>query len=151
MSTEASKPRREAADGPTDCWWLGPRTAHRELQASPNRLKAIFMCHMKVCMSVQVAEECLQKAGDLSGLLLLYTAKGSGRGLGQLIDTAGAQNRQNIVFLCHLLLGNLNACVDLLIASGRIPEAAFFARTYVPSRMTEVSTLLHAFPCACLR
>ena len=71
-------------------------------------------------------------------LLLLYTAKGSGGGLGELIQSAGAQNRQNIVFLCHLLLGNLNACVDLLIASSRIPEAAFFARTYVPSRMTEV-------------
>ena len=90
-------------------------------------------------MSAQVAEECLQKAGDLSGLLLLYTAKGSGGALGELIKTAGAQNRQNIVFLCHLLLGNLNACVDLLIATSRIPEAAFFARTYVPSRMTEVS------------
>ena len=105
----------------------------------------MFVCHVKVCMPAQVAEECLQKAGDLSGLLLLYTAKGSGRGLGHLIETAGAQNRQNIVFLCHLLLGNLNACVDLLIASGRIPEAAFFARTYVPSRMTEVSTLLIPF------
>ena len=106
---------------------------------------------MEVCLPTQVAEECLQKAGDLSGLLLLYTAKGSGRGLGRLIETAGAQNRQNIVFLCHLLLGDLNACVDLLIASSRIPEAAFFARTYVPSRMTEASSLLHPFPSACRR
>ena len=124
---------------------MGRRTAYQELQAYDNGLDTLCLCHMKVCNSVQVAEECLQKAGDLSGLLLLYTAKGSGRGLGHLIETAGAQNRQNIVFLCHLLLGNLNACVDLLIASGRIPEAAFFARTYVPSRMTEVSTLLPPF------
>ena len=94
-------------------------------------------------MCVQVAEECLQKAGDLSGLLLLYTAKGSGQGLGSLISAAGAQNRQNIVFLCHLLLGNLHPCVDLLIATGRLPEAAFFARTYVPSRMTEVRCCMH--------
>lgn len=65
-------------------------------------------------------------------------SQGQRGGLGGLIKTAGAQNRQNIVFLCHLLLGNLNACVDLLIASSRIPEAAFFSRTYVPSRMTEV-------------
>ena len=34
------------------------------------------MCHVKARMSAQVAEECLQKAGDLSGLLLLYTAMG---------------------------------------------------------------------------
>lgn len=89
-------------------------------------------------VTLQVAEECLQKAGDLSGLLLLYTAKGSSGGLAELINSAGAQNRQNIVFLCHLLLGNLNECVDLLIATSRLPEAAFFARTYLPSRMTEV-------------
>ena len=37
------------------------------------------------CMAAQVAEQCLQKAGDLSGLLLLYTAKGSGNGLADLI------------------------------------------------------------------
>ena len=97
---------------------------------------------------MQVAEECLQKAGDLSGLLLLYTAKGSGEGLGELIKSAGVQNRQNIVFLCHLLLGNLNACVNLLIATNRIPEAAFFARTYVPSRMTEVSAGPQLIVCA---
>lgn len=86
----------------------------------------------------QVAEECLKKAGDLSGLLLLATAKGSAAGLGDLVEAASAQNRQNVVFLCQLLLGNVSACVDLLLASGRIPEAAFFARTYLPSRMTEV-------------
>ncbi|EIE20843.1 coatomer protein complex, beta prime [Coccomyxa subellipsoidea C-169] len=87
---------------------------------------------------LQVAEECLKKAGDLSGLLLLHTAKGSATGLADLVQAAGAQNRQNVVFLCQLLLGNLSACVDLLLATGRIPEAAFFARTYLPSRMTEV-------------
>ena len=88
-----------------------------------------------------MAEECLKKAGDLSGLLLLATAKGSAAGLGDLVEAAGAQNRQNVVFLCQLLLGNLSACVDLLLATGRIPEAAFFARTYLPSRMTEVRAL----------
>lgn len=89
-------------------------------------------------MPVQVAEECLKKAGDLSGLLLLYTAKGSAGGLADLVERAGVQGRQNVVFLCQLLLGDLSACVDLLLATGRIPEAAFFARTYLPSRMTEV-------------
>ncbi len=84
-----------------------------------------------------MAEECLKKAQDLSGLLLLHTAKGSAAGLAELVEAAGAQNRQNVVFLCQLLLGDLHACVDLLLATGRIPEAAFFARTYLPSRMTE--------------
>ncbi len=34
-----------------------------------------------------------------------------------------------------------DACIDLLISCGRLPEAAFFARTYAPSRMTEVVKL----------
>lgn len=34
-----------------------------------------------------------------------------------------------------------DACIDLLIGCGRLPEAAFFARTYAPSRMTEVVKL----------
>ena len=33
----------------------------------------------------------------------------------------------------NLLTGNIEQCVELLIASGRAPEAAFLARTYSPS------------------
>ncbi len=28
-------------------------------------------------------------------------------------------------------------CLELLCATGRFPEAAFFARTYIPSRISE--------------
>ena len=87
----------------------------------------------------QVAEECLSKAADLSGLLLLHTAKGSAAGLQDLVSRATSAKRQNIAFLCQLLLGNLGNCVDLLLAAGRVPEAAFFARTYLPSRISEAS------------
>lgn len=94
-----------------------------------------------------MAEECLKKAQDLSGLLLLYTAKGSAQGLRDLVAQASAQNRHNIVFLCQLLLGNLAACVDILLAAGRIPEAAFFARTYLPSRVPEVLLSYSSLAC----
>ena len=48
--------------------------------------------------------------------------------------------RQNSCFVAvaRFLLGDLSGCVDLLVDSGRIPEAAFFARTYLPSRISEV-------------
>jgi coatomer subunit beta' len=39
--------------------------------------------------------------------------------------------------VARFLLGDLGGCVDLLVESGRIPEAAFFARTYLPSRISE--------------
>jgi len=100
-----------------------------------------------------VAEECLEKASDLSGLLLLHSARGSAAGLAALAararaaggpappPRAEAAGRLNVAFLGQLLLGRLDACVDLLVAAGRIPEAAFFARTYRPSRISEVVQL----------
>jgi coatomer subunit beta' len=49
----------------------------------------------------------------------------------------------------HFLLGKLDACIDLLVASGRAPEAAFLARTYRPSavsRIVEVREYSHGVP-----
>jgi hypothetical protein len=45
------------------------------------------------------------------------------------IATAG---QLNIAFVARLLLGQTDKCMALLSASGRTPEAAFFARTYAP-------------------
>ena len=79
------------------------------------------------------------RAKDLSGLLLLYSAKGSVDGMQKLVDLSKEQGKQNVAFLGLFLLGQLDECIDLLISSGRTPEAAFFARTYMPSRVTEVN------------
>merc|ERR1712034_131149 len=38
-------------------------------------------------------------------------------------------------------MGNLEECLDTLIKSGRLPEAAFFARTYLPSEVKKVLPL----------
>lgn len=35
-----------------------------------------------------------------------------------------------------LQLGDPNACIDLLLKTNRAPEAAMFARTYAPSRVS---------------
>lgn len=87
---------------------------------------------------LQVAERCMWRAKDLSGLLLLYSAQGSTDGMKKLVDLSKEQGKQNVAFLGLFLLGQLDECVDLLISTGRTPEAAFFARTYVPSRVSEV-------------
>ncbi len=47
--------------------------------------------------------------------------------------------------VARFLLGDLDGCVDLLVESGRIPEAAFFARTYLPSRISEVCPRSYAW------
>jgi len=44
-------------------------------------------------------------------------------------------------FLTRFLTGDLNACLEILLKSNRIPEAAFFARTFLPSQISRVVQL----------
>lgn len=45
--------------------------------------------------------------------------------LGESAESAG---KTNVAFLSFLLLGQLEKCLQILIDTDRIPEAAFFAR-----------------------
>jgi coatomer subunit beta' len=58
-----------------------------------------------------------------------------------LAALATAGGKTNVAFVASFLSGNVEACVDLLIATKRLPEAAFFVRTYLPSRIDEIVTL----------
>lgn len=88
-----------------------------------------------------LAEECLLKAGDLNGLLLLYTSIARGEGIEKLAQLAVEQGKNNIAFMCYFQLRRVDACIDLLCDTGRIPEAAFFARTYAPGQISRVVKL----------
>merc|ERR1712086_748476 len=44
-------------------------------------------------------------------------------------------------FIAYLLTGNVEACADLLVSTKRLPEAAMFVRTYLPSRIDDVVAL----------
>ena len=70
---------------------------------------------------------------------MLHTARGSEAGLESLVSDAQSLGKHNVAFLGLFLLGKVPECIDLLVQSGRIPEAAFFARTYMPSRISEAS------------
>eukprot|EP01133_Synstelium_polycarpum_P015913 gene15913-18917_t len=88
---------------------------------------------------VTLAENCLKKAEDLPGLLLLYTSTGNVAGMRELADMAEKKGQTNICFLCNLLLpGQLKTCLEILSSSGSFAEAAFMARTYIPSMVPEV-------------
>ncbi|KAI8053345.1 coatomer WD associated region-domain-containing protein [Syncephalis plumigaleata] len=77
------------------------------------------------------------KANDFSGLLLLYTASGNADGIEKLARLAEEQGSNNIAFACWLQL----ALYHLLVKTDRIPEAAIFARTYMPSKVPELTKL----------
>eukprot|EP00240_Pyramimonas_obovata_P003366 CAMPEP_0118928502 /NCGR_PEP_ID=MMETSP1169-20130426/5726_1 /TAXON_ID=36882 /ORGANISM="Pyramimonas obovata, Strain CCMP722" /LENGTH=852 /DNA_ID=CAMNT_0006870485 /DNA_START=138 /DNA_END=2692 /DNA_ORIENTATION=- len=91
-----------------------------------------------------LAESCLTRACDLSGLLLMFSSTGSAAGMERLAELAKQKGKHNVAFLALFLLHKTEACVQLLCDTGRIPEAAFMARTYLPSRTSEVVGLWRA-------
>ncbi|KAF6142001.1 hypothetical protein GIB67_037969 [Kingdonia uniflora] len=82
--------------------------------------------------------ECLQNAMDLSGLLVLYSSLGDAEGIKKLAYLAKEQGKNNVAFLCLFMLGNLEECLQLLVDSNRIPEAALMARSYLPSKVLDI-------------
>jgi len=90
---------------------------------------------------LEMAEECLLHALDLSGLLLLYSSIGDAEGVTKLASMAKEQGKNNVAFLCLFMLGKLEECLQLLIESNRIPEAALMARSYLPSKVPEIVAL----------
>ncbi|KAJ3282117.1 Coatomer subunit beta' [Borealophlyctis nickersoniae] len=91
-----------------------------------------------------LAEECMKNAQDLEGLLLMYQAAGNANGLQQLAEMAVDKGKNNIAFMCHLLRGEVEQCLELLISTDRIPEAALLARAYMPSQMSRIVGLWRA-------
>lgn len=91
-----------------------------------------------------LAEECLKESKDFSGLLTLYSARSDKKALLNLSDEAAGSHKLNVAFLAAYMCGDLDRCLDILIQSERIPEAAIFARTYVPSRVTPVVEMWRA-------
>jgi coatomer subunit beta' len=58
-----------------------------------------------------------------------------------LITNQEKNGHFNIAFLSNFVLGKLDQCLDILIENQRLPEAAFFARTYLSSQINRVVRL----------
>ncbi|MFH4978669.1 hypothetical protein AB6A40_005378 [Gnathostoma spinigerum] len=85
---------------------------------------------------LMLAGECLGRARDYGGLLLLASSAGSVSLMRTLATDSYGANQLNIAFASYLMLGEVDRCLDILIESDRLPEAAFFARTYCPSQVS---------------
>lgn len=84
-----------------------------------------------------VAEEALTAAGDLNGLLLLHTCTNNLPALNALGEQAVAKGKTNVAFTCFHVNGRHADCVELLIATKKVAEAAFYARTYCHEKVDE--------------
>jgi coatomer subunit beta' len=47
----------------------------------------------------------------------------------RLAESAERAEKNNVAFTAHFLLGHLERCLNILINTDRLPEAAFFARS----------------------
>eukprot|EP00124_Ichthyophonus_hoferi_P003757 Ihof_evm2s349 gene=Ihof_evmTU2s349 len=90
------------------------------------------------CWNFSLAEECMIQAKDYSGLLLLFTTAGNVKGLIKLASVTQENGNNNIAFVCLFLLRRLEDCLALLVTTDRLPEAAFFAKTYLPSHTSAI-------------
>lgn len=90
---------------------------------------------------LQLAEECFTHAKDLGSLLLLHTASNNTAGLRSLAEQAKVAGQNNIAFTALWHIGDVDGCIDLLVATNRVVEAALFAQTYKPSRAPKLLLL----------
>lgn len=90
---------------------------------------------------LEMGLECLKKAKDFDSLLMLYHATGQCKEVLQLAKDSEAAGKTNLTFLCYFLSNQPEQCLELLIRTGRLQEAALFARTYIPSHCPRVVQL----------
>jgi len=90
---------------------------------------------------IGLAESCAKKSNDVSGSLLMYAATGNKENMLELATKARALGRANVAFIAYFVMGLVEECIQLLIDSNRIPEAAFMARTYMPSQISRTLEL----------
>lgn len=88
-----------------------------------------------------LAGECLGRAKDFGGLLLLASCAGSVPLINKLADDSRASKQYHVSFISSFLVGDLDKCIEILIDADRLSEAAFFARTYCPSQVSRIVAL----------
>ncbi|KKZ66653.1 hypothetical protein EMCG_00216 [[Emmonsia] crescens] len=86
-----------------------------------------------------LAQECFSNSKDLGSLLLLHTSSCNTSGLRRLAEQASAARSHNVAFSALWQLGDLDACIELLVRTNRIAEAVLFAQTYKPSRAAKLA------------
>jgi coatomer subunit beta' len=91
--------------------------------------------------NLELCEAASLASHDYSDLLLLYSAVGNLAGVERLALLANKDGKTNVGFVSHFLAGDVEACANLLVETKRLPEAALFARTYLPSRIEEFVAL----------
>lgn len=82
-----------------------------------------------------LAERCFDKSQDYNSLLLFYSSYGDEEGLKRLVESAEKNGKYNVALEAAYLLADPEKCLQILLKSKRIAEAAMFARAHIPSKI----------------
>ncbi|VDM31600.1 unnamed protein product [Hydatigera taeniaeformis] len=107
-----------------------------DVEGNEAKWKQLAEVALKAC-NFSLAQECFAMTQDYASFLLIASSCGDVDMMQKLASDASAQQVDNLAFLAHFLLGNLEACFEMLVKDEKYPEAAFFARTYLPSKASE--------------
>lgn len=88
-----------------------------------------------------LAEECLERGNDISGLLLLYSSTGDVCKLERVASLSQENGKHNVSFLANFLCNKPEQCVQMLQRDERYPEAAFMSLSYCPSQTSDAVKL----------
>lgn len=81
-------------------------------------------CHLSIYFFIVTSASGAQ----IFNIHNFFVSAGNASLIREVGNEAEGQGRNNVAFLSHFITGNLRECLELLIKTNRIPEAAFFAR-----------------------
>ncbi|BHF84737.1 Coatomer subunit beta' [Sparganum proliferum] len=111
-----------------------------DVDSNESKWRQLADLAVKEC-DFKLAQECFSKTRDYASFLLIATSAGDAEQLEELSRVTAKEEMDNLAFLSLFLLNNLEGCLQLLVKAQRYPEAAIFARTYLPSKVPEMVEL----------
>jgi coatomer subunit beta' len=72
---------------------------------------------------------------------MLYSSVGDRDGMCRLVEMAREEGVLNVAIVASFMTGQVETAMEILVKAKRVPEAAFLARTYCPSKVSEMVAL----------
>ncbi|KAK2701677.1 hypothetical protein QYM36_019682 [Artemia franciscana] len=93
---------------------------------------------------LDLADKCYEATQDFGALLILRSSSGNLDKVAELAAMARSARKFNVAFTAYLLTHQNLKALDILVETNKLPDAAFFARTYLPSEVPRVTQLWKA-------
>ncbi|KAK2705291.1 hypothetical protein QYM36_017359 [Artemia franciscana] len=93
---------------------------------------------------LDLADKCYEATQDFGALLILRSSSGNLDKVAELAEMARSARKFNVAFTAYLLTHQNLKALDILVETNKLPDAAFFARTYLPSEVPRVTQLWKA-------